>query len=160
PESKQFSLVLQIADSTLRDHLKSKCNEGLYQISWDELIRLAKGISNGLKYLHDKGIIHRDLHSMNILINEGNALIADFGISKDINDPNSNSLMKCYIDLFSRCWSSAPEDRPELDMILSQLERLSTEPIKKITNRIVVRNKINANQDDSIDDSIDNSSAK
>ncbi|CAG8497841.1 19581_t:CDS:2 [Cetraspora pellucida] len=90
PESKQFSLILQIADSTLRDHLKSKRNEGT---------------------------------------------------------PSG------YIDLFSRCWSSAPEDRPELDIILSQLERLSTEPIKVITNRIVMRDKIDVNQDDSIDNS-------
>ncbi|CAG8781763.1 15240_t:CDS:1, partial [Racocetra persica] len=72
---------------------------------------------------------------------------------KIVNDTPSG-----YCDLFSRCWSSNPEDRPSLDAILSQLENLSTEPIKTITNHIVIRDKNNINQDKSIDNSSENES--
>src|ERR1043165_6355835 len=40
-------------------------------------------IAEGLKHLHDQGIIHRDLHSKNILCeNEDDVVISDLGISK------------------------------------------------------------------------------
>ncbi|EJD08224.1 kinase-like protein [Fomitiporia mediterranea MF3/22] len=44
------------------------------------------GIAEGIDYLHDKGIIHSDLKSDNILISpEGRPLICDFGISRVIS---------------------------------------------------------------------------
>lgn len=42
-------------------------------------------------HLHENKIIHRDLHAKNILINDGRALITDFGISKQLNDTTTNS---------------------------------------------------------------------
>ncbi|CAG8811023.1 28465_t:CDS:2, partial [Dentiscutata erythropus] len=38
-------------------------------------------ITLGLMHLHEKNIVHRDLHAKNILINDGRVLITDFGIS-------------------------------------------------------------------------------
>lgn len=51
------------------------------------------GIMHGLRYLHSKGIIHRDLKPENILIQSDTdgltPKIADFGISKTINDSST-----------------------------------------------------------------------
>lgn len=78
-----ITLVLQHAeDGNLRDYLQKKHVDGLYKILWAELIKIATEITIGLTYLHSKDIIHRDLHSKNILINDGKALIADFGNQK------------------------------------------------------------------------------
>ncbi|CAB5370801.1 unnamed protein product [Rhizophagus irregularis] len=44
---------------------------------------MALDITNGLKFLHSKEIIHRDLHSKNILVNNRKLLIADLGLSKN-----------------------------------------------------------------------------
>ncbi|RIB01226.1 kinase-like domain-containing protein [Gigaspora rosea] len=77
-------LVLQFANGgNLRNYLQSKQKDGIYKNSWAEIIRISTEITNGLKYLHDRGTIHRDLHSKNILMNDDKALIADFGISKN-----------------------------------------------------------------------------
>eukprot|EP01025_Chloroclados_australasicus_P025007 TRINITY_DN25029_c0_g1_i3.p1 TRINITY_DN25029_c0_g1~~TRINITY_DN25029_c0_g1_i3.p1 ORF type:complete len:628 (+),score=-7.18 TRINITY_DN25029_c0_g1_i3:216-1886(+) len=56
------------------------------------MIKLACEIAQGMKYLHELGIVHRDLNPRNVLIGDDEkAKIADFGFSAKINkDYNSD----------------------------------------------------------------------
>ena len=47
-----------------------------------EAIRLAREVAEALAYAHKQGIIHRDIKPANILLSEGHALVADFGIAR------------------------------------------------------------------------------
>lgn len=40
---------------------------------------------SAIKYLQDKGVVHRDIKPENIFINENHAILADFGLIKDIS---------------------------------------------------------------------------
>ncbi|PKK78964.1 kinase-like protein, partial [Rhizophagus irregularis] len=76
-------MVLQYAnEGTLRDYLGNK--ERFDSLSWERKIQMALDITKGLQCLHDKQIIHRDLHSKNILVNDGKLMIADLGLSKQL----------------------------------------------------------------------------
>ncbi|RIA90862.1 kinase-like domain-containing protein [Glomus cerebriforme] len=79
-----YYLVLEYANQgNLREFLikKKNCN-----FEWKERVQLAVQIAEGLLHLHDKlNFAHRDLHTKNILINDGNIKIADFGLSKNLN---------------------------------------------------------------------------
>ena len=48
----------------------------------DETIALAREVADALDYAHRHGVIHRDIKPENILLENGHALVADFGIAK------------------------------------------------------------------------------
>ena len=49
---------------------------------WDVRMRIALDITRGLAYLHAENIVHRDIKSMNVLLTEGKACLADFGLAR------------------------------------------------------------------------------
>ena len=51
------------------------------RISEEDLWDLIKQVASGLEYLHGRDIVHQDIKPDNILINNGQYLIIDFGIS-------------------------------------------------------------------------------
>jgi len=51
------------------------------QLPVDESVRLAREVASALDYAHRQGVIHRDVKPENILLHDGSALVADFGIS-------------------------------------------------------------------------------
>ncbi|HYC33117.1 MAG TPA: protein kinase [Gemmatimonadales bacterium] len=51
------------------------------QLPIEEAVRLAAEIAAGLDYAHRQGVIHRDIKPDNVLLYDGKALVADFGIA-------------------------------------------------------------------------------
>ena len=65
-----------VEGETLRDRLHRET-----QLPIDDAVRITREIASALDYAHRKGVIHRDIKLENILLHEGQALVADFGIA-------------------------------------------------------------------------------
>jgi serine/threonine protein kinase/tetratricopeptide (TPR) repeat protein len=55
------------------------------QLSIEECVRLTCDVASALGYAHSKGVIHRDVKPENILLSDGHALVADFGIARTMD---------------------------------------------------------------------------
>jgi hypothetical protein len=65
---------------SLRDRLRREP-----RLPPNEVVRLGREVALALDYAHRRGVIHLDIKPENILLQEGHAVVADFGIARAIS---------------------------------------------------------------------------
>ena len=71
-----FYVMPFIQGETLRDRLDKET-----VLSVDDAVRIAAAMARALDYAHRQDVIHRDLKPENVMMQEGQPIIADFGIA-------------------------------------------------------------------------------
>ncbi|CAG8459917.1 23725_t:CDS:2 [Cetraspora pellucida] len=95
-ENANLYLILECADlGNLRSYLSKNT------INWEQKVNIARQITCGLYFLHTNGMLHRDLHTKNVVIQKNadsvKAIITDFGVSKVLprNSKSKQELAGC-----------------------------------------------------------------
>jgi len=69
------------------------------QLPIDEAIHIATAVLSALDYAHRHGVIHRDLKPENILLQEGQPVVADFGIALAVSNAGGSRVTQTGISL-------------------------------------------------------------
>ena len=81
-------MVVEYAEGgSLHNYLK----KNFLSLNWQDKYRLALQLSDAIEYLHEKEIVHKDLHSRSILIQQNSIKLADSGLSKRIKGASQTS---------------------------------------------------------------------
>jgi eukaryotic-like serine/threonine-protein kinase len=69
------------------------------QLPLDDALRIAKEVAGALDYAHRHGVIHRDIKPENILLHDGSAIVADFGIALAVSAAGGQRLTQTGLSL-------------------------------------------------------------
>ena len=83
-----------VRGESLRDRLNREKQLGL-----DEALAITKQVAGALDYAHRQGVIHRDIKPENILFQEGEAMLADFGIALAVKEAGGHRLTETGLSL-------------------------------------------------------------
>ncbi|MDT8341039.1 MAG: protein kinase [Longimicrobiales bacterium] len=71
-----FYVMPYVQGETLRERINRD-----KQLPVDEAVGIATAVAAALQHAHDRGIVHRDIKPANILLQDGQPVVADFGIA-------------------------------------------------------------------------------
>lgn len=81
--SQSLNVFLEFCSGGSLRQLYKRLGHGLPE---QTIIQYVRAILNGLAYLHDQGVVHRDVKAANVLITESQDIkLADFGVAAQIN---------------------------------------------------------------------------
>ena len=76
-----------VEGESLRDRLTRD-----QSLPMDDVLRIVDEIADALSYAHGRGVVHRDIKPENILLENGHATVADFGIAHAVNTVGDEKL--------------------------------------------------------------------
>jgi serine/threonine-protein kinase len=71
-----FYVMPFVKGETLRDRMSRE-----HQLPVADALRITVEVASALDYAHRQGVVHRDIKPENVLLSDGSALVADFGIA-------------------------------------------------------------------------------
>jgi Tol biopolymer transport system component len=69
------------------------------QLPVDEAVRIATAVAGALEHAHKHGVIHRDIKPANILLEDGEPVVADFGIALAVSHAGGGRITETGLSL-------------------------------------------------------------
>ena len=85
-EGLLFYVMPNMEGRSLRERLDQE-----RQLPLEEALRITREVAAALDYAHRQQVVHRDIKPENILLHEGAAMVADFGIGKALSGNGSTT---------------------------------------------------------------------
>jgi serine/threonine-protein kinase len=89
-----FYVMPFVDGETLRARLERET-----QLAIADAVRIAREVADALQYAHARGVVHRDIKPENILLQDGHALVADFGIALAVQQAGGQRMTQTGLSL-------------------------------------------------------------
>ncbi len=86
------------------------------QLPLDDALDFARQIGSALDYAHRRGVVHRDIKPENILIQDGKALVTDFGIALAVSQAGGSRLTETGLSIGTPQYMSPEQATGERDI--------------------------------------------
>ena len=97
-----------VEGGSLRDRLTREGRQAL-----GPALRLAREAADALDYAHRSGVVHRDIKPENILLEDGHAILADFGVARALESAGADKLTGTGLGVGTPAYMS-PEQTSEV----------------------------------------------
>jgi len=106
-----YYVMPYIDGESLRDRLGRE-----KQLPLDDALAIAREVADALSYAHAHGIVHRDIKPENILLADGHAIVADFGIAKAVSEAGTTRLTATGMSVGTPIYMSPEQAAGESDL--------------------------------------------
>jgi len=76
------------------------------QLPIADALRITTSVADALAYAHDRGFVHRDIKPQNILLSQGHAVLADFGIARAMDSSGAERITESGVALGTAMYMS------------------------------------------------------
>jgi serine/threonine-protein kinase len=86
------------------------------QLPVEDAVQIIREIADALAYAHREGVIHRDVKPANIMLDEGHAVLADFGVAHAVVEAKDERITRTGTSLGTPAYMSPEQAMGELDL--------------------------------------------
>jgi len=86
-DGQPYYVMPYVEGESLRDRMERE-----KQLPLDEALEIVREVTDALGYAHRQGVVHRDVKPENILLADGHASVADFGIGRAVKTAGGTRL--------------------------------------------------------------------
>ena len=106
-----YYVMPYVEGESLRDRLTRE-----KQLPVEDALQIARNVAAALSYAHGHDVIHRDVKPENILLSEGEAVVADFGIARAITAAGAEKLTETGVSIGTPVYMSPEQAAGSQDL--------------------------------------------
>jgi eukaryotic-like serine/threonine-protein kinase len=106
-----YYVMFYVRGESLRERLDRES-----QLAVDEAVRIGREVADALEHAHRQGVVHRDVKPENVLLEDGHALVCDFGVARALDEAGGEKLTRTGFVVGTPAYMSPEQGSGEVEV--------------------------------------------